>query len=135
MAGQLARRLRDELVFRVNASWLGTVATGRPVAVMDPEHRADTMNDAQKSALTGLIDAILDTPDTGTKSLLVVLRGEDNGATAVAMSMDLHLSEGRRATRLALYCLTLKTAFEGLSWSDGRLLNMRFEVPPHDSGD
>lgn len=91
------------------------------------------MNDAQKSALTGLIDAILDTPDTGTKSLLVELRGEDNGATAV--SMDLHLSEGRRATRLAPYYLTLKTAFEGLSWSNGRLLSMRFKVPPHESGD
>lgn len=135
VAGQLARRLRDELVFRVNASWLDTVAAGRPVAVMDPEHRADTMNDAQKSALTGLIDAILDTPDTGTKSLLVELRGEDNGATAVAVSMDLHLSEGRRTTHLAPYYLTLKTAFEGLSWSDGRLLSMRFEVPPHESGD
>lgn len=36
VAGQLARRLRDELVFRVNTSWLDTVAAGRPVAVMDP---------------------------------------------------------------------------------------------------
>ncbi len=135
VAGQLARRLRDELVFRVNASWLDTVAAGRPVAVMDAEHRADTMNDAQKSALTGLIDAILDMPDTGTKSLLVELRGEDNGATAVAVSMDLHLSEGRRTTHLAPYYLSLKTAFEGLSWSDGRLLSMRFEVPPQESGD
>ena len=49
--------------------------------------------------------------------------------------MDLHLSEGRRATRLAPYYLTLKTAFEGLSWSNGRLLSMRFKVPPHESGD
>lgn len=133
VAGQLARRLREELVFRVNASWLDTLAAGRSITVMDPGHHADTMNDAQKSALTGLIDAILDTPDTGEKSLLVELRGEEDGATAVGVSMDLHLSEGRRTTHLAPYYLTLKTAFEGLSWSDGRLLSMRFEVPPQES--
>jgi hypothetical protein len=135
VAGQLARRLRDDLVSRVDASWLDTIAAGRPVIVMDPEHRADAMNDAQKSALTGLIDAILDTPDIVAKSLLIELRGEDSGATAVAVSMDLHLSEGRRTTHLAPYYLTLKTAFEGLSWSDGRLLSMRFEAPPHESGE
>lgn len=135
VAGQLARRLRDDLVFRVDASWLDAVAAGRPVAVMDPEKRADTMNHAQRSALTGLIDAILDAPGAGPKSLLVELRGEEGGATAVGVSMDLHLSEGRRTTHLAPYYLSLKTAFEGLSWNDGRLLSMRFEVPPNEAGD
>lgn len=129
VAGQLARRLRDELVFRVGASWLDAIVAGRPVAVMDPENRADTMNDAQRSALTALIDAALDTPDTGSKSLLIELRGKENGATAVAVSMDLHLAEGRRTTHLAPYYLSLKTAFEDLSWSDGRLTSMRFEAP------
>lgn len=132
IAGQLARRVRDDLVLQANASWLDAVAAGRQVVVMDPERRADAMNDAQKAALAGLIDAILDTPDAGSHSVLVELRGQENGATAVGVSVDLHLPEGRRTMHLAPYYLTLKTAFEGLSWSEGRLLDMRFEVPPGD---
>ncbi len=132
VAGQLARRLRDDLITRANASWLDSLADGKPVVVMDPENRADAMNDAQKTALTGLITAILDAPDTASKSVLVELRGRANGATAVGVSMDLALPEGRRTMHLAPYYLTLKTAFEGLSWSEGRLMNMRFEVPPEE---
>ncbi|MEO7122198.1 MAG: hypothetical protein ABI400_03590, partial [Lacisediminihabitans sp.] len=71
-----------------------------------------------------------DAPNTASKSVLVELRGQDNGATAVGVSMDLALPEGRRTMHLAPYYLTLKTAFEGLSWSEGRLMNMSFEAPP-----
>ncbi|WP_349897436.1 hypothetical protein [Parafrigoribacterium soli] len=133
VAGQLARRLRDELVTSANASWLDTLAMGRPVVVMDPERRADVMNAAQRSALTGLLSAILDSPETASKAILVELRGRDGGATAVAVSMDLELPEGRRTMHLAPYYLTLKTAFEGLSWSEGNLMSMRFEVPATDT--
>ncbi|MEO7123739.1 MAG: hypothetical protein ABI400_11605, partial [Lacisediminihabitans sp.] len=75
VAGQLARRLRDDLVARAHSSWLDGLADGRPIVVMDPQNRADTMNAAQKSALTGLITAILDTSNTASKSVLVELRG------------------------------------------------------------
>ena len=103
------------------------VPVGRPVVVMDPENRADAMNDAQKLALTGLITAILDTPGATSAAVLVELRGRKNGATAVGVSMDISLPEGRRTMHLAPYYLTLKTAFEGLSWSEGRLMHMHFE--------
>lgn len=133
IAGQLARRLRDDLVSHEGASWLDGLAAGYPLVVMDPEKRADAMNAAQKSALTGLITAIFDMPNTASTAVLVELRGQDNGATAVGVSMDLALAEGRRTMHLAPYYLTLKTAFEELSWSEGRLMNMRFEVPAEDS--
>lgn len=132
VAGQLARRLRDDLVSRANASWLDGLAAGRPMVVMDPENRADTMNAAQKTAMTGLITAILETPGSESKSILIELRGQENGATAVGVSMDLALPEGRRTMHLAPYYLSLKTAFDGLSWSEGRLMNMSFEAPPVD---
>jgi hypothetical protein len=132
LAGQLARRVRDDLVLQAAESWLDSVASERRVVVIDPERRADGMNDAQKTALTGLIDAILGT-DVGSNSLLVELRGQDNGSTAVGVSMDLELPEGRRTMHLAPYYLTLKTAVVGLTWNDGRLLRMRFEVPSQDS--
>lgn len=133
VAGQLARRLRDELVATADASWLDGLARGRSVVVMDPERRADVMNAAQRAALTGLLTAILDTPDTASKATLVELRGSDGGATAVAVSMDLSLPEGRRTMHLAPYYLSLKTAFEGLSWREGDLMSMRFEVPATDT--
>jgi hypothetical protein len=91
------------------------------------------MNAAQRAALTGLLTAILDTPDTASKATLVELRGSDGGATAVAVSMDLSLPEGRRTMHLAPYYLSLKTAFEGLSWREGDLMSMRFEVPATDT--
>jgi hypothetical protein len=131
LAGQLARRVRDDLVLQAAASWLDSVASERRMVVIDPERRADGMNDAQKTALTGLIDAILST-DAGSNSLLVELRGEDNGSTAVGISMDLELPEGRRTMHLAPYYLTLKATVVGLTWNDGRLLRMRFEVPSED---
>lgn len=134
IAGQLARRLREELVSSADASWLDGLASGRAVVVMDPERRADGMNRAQRSALTGLLTAILDTPDTASKAVLVELRGREDGATAVGVSMDLSLPEGRRTMHLAPYYLSLKTAFDGLSWSEGSLMNMRFEVPAGEPG-
>jgi hypothetical protein len=134
LAGQLARRVRDDLVLRAAESWLDSVASERRVVVIDPERRADGMNDAQKTALTGLIDAILST-DAGSNSIMVELRGQENGSTAVGVSMDLELPEGRRTMHLAPYYLTLKTAVDGLTWNDGRLLRMQFEVPSGDSGD
>jgi hypothetical protein len=133
IAGQLARRLRDDLVSHEDASWLDGLAAGHHLVVMDPEKRADAMNAAQKSALTGLITAIFEMPNTASTAVLVELRGRENGATAVGVSMDLALAEGRRTMHLAPYYLTLKTAFEELSWSEGRLMNMRFEVPAKNS--
>ncbi len=74
LAGQLARRLRDDLVTQSNVSWLDSVASGSRLVVIDPEHRAGKMRAPQRTALRALLQAILDTPGTDAGSLLVELR-------------------------------------------------------------
>jgi hypothetical protein len=128
LAGQIARRLRDDLVARSNLSWLDTVAETDRVVVIDPERRANRMRPSQRTALRGLIRAILETPGADTGSVLVELRGQDDGSTAVAMSLDVDLPEGRRIMHLSPYYLTLRTAVRDLRWEDVR--HLRFELPP-----
>ncbi|CAN5587602.1 hypothetical protein BH10ACT7_BH10ACT7_15380 [soil metagenome] len=124
-AGQLARRLRDELVTQSNLSWLDSIASESRLVVVDPDRRAQRMNNAQRTALRALLRAVLDTPGTDTGSLMVELRPADDGATAVGVSLDIALPEGRRIMHLAPYYLTLKTAVDDLSVIDGRLLSFR----------
>ncbi|MEO8094676.1 MAG: hypothetical protein ABI632_07060, partial [Pseudolysinimonas sp.] len=107
LAGQLARRLRDDLVTQSNLSWLDSVADGSRLVVIDPEHRAGKMRTTQRTSLRALLQAILDTPGTDAGSLLVELRGADDGSTAVGVSLDMELPEGRRIMHLAPYYLTL----------------------------
>jgi hypothetical protein len=128
LAGQLARQLRDDLVARSNLSWLDSVAQTDPIVVVDPERRANRMRPPQRTALRGLLRAILDTPGADAGSVLVELRGQPDGATAVAVSLDVDLPEGRRMMHLSPYYLTLDTAVRGLRWEDVR--HLRFEVPP-----
>ncbi|GAA2088968.1 hypothetical protein GCM10009840_29200 [Pseudolysinimonas kribbensis] len=128
LAGQLARQLRDDLVARSNLSWLDSVAETEPIVVVDPERRANRMRPAQRTALRGLLRAILETPGADAGSVLVELRGQPDGATAVAVSLDVDLPEGRRIMHLSPYYLTLDTAVRGLRWDDVR--HLRFEVPP-----
>ncbi|MES1169423.1 MAG: hypothetical protein ABUL47_01910, partial [Leifsonia sp.] len=91
------------------------------LVVIDPEHRAGRMRTAQRTALRALLKAILDTPGTDTGSLLVELRGADDGSTAVGVSLDMELPEGRRIMHLAPYYLTLRTAVDDLSWDASSL--------------
>jgi hypothetical protein len=129
LAGQLARRLRDDLVTQSNVSWLESVASESRLVVIDPEHRAGKMRAVQRTALRALLRAILDTPGTDAGSLLVELRGTPDGSTAVGVSLDMELPEGRRIMHLAPYYLTLSTAVKDLQWSQDRFLKLSFNLP------
>jgi hypothetical protein len=130
LAGQLARRLRDDLVTQSNVSWLDSVAAGSRLVVIDPEFRANRMRATQRTALRALLQAILDTPGIDAGSLLVELRGRDDGATAVGVSLEMELPEGRRILHLAPYYLTLRTTVDDLAWSEDRFLRVTFNLPP-----
>ncbi|MEQ1735767.1 MAG: hypothetical protein ABL886_05135, partial [Rhodoglobus sp.] len=115
LAGQLARRLRDDLVTQSSISWLDSIASTSRLVVVDPERLARRMSSPQRTALLGILRAILATPGTDTESLMVELRKAADGATAVAVSLDIALPEGRRIMHLAPYYLTLKTTAQNLS--------------------
>ncbi|CAN5301837.1 hypothetical protein BH11ACT2_BH11ACT2_22680 [soil metagenome] len=127
LAGQLARRLRSDLVERANRSWLDTVAERGRIFVVDPDRRADRMNAAQRSALRGLLVAALSYPGTDAGSLFIELRPHDDGSTAVALSLDIDLPEGRRAMMLAPYYLALQTTVSGMTYDPAREL-LRFDL-------
>lgn len=129
LAGQMARRLRDDLVTQSNVSWLDSVASASRLVVIDPEHRAAKMPTAQRTALRALLAAILDTPGTDAGSLLVELRSTEDGSTAVGVSLDMELPEGRRIMHLAPYYLTLGTAVKDLQWSRDKFIKLSFNLP------
>jgi hypothetical protein len=133
LAGQLARRLRDELVTQSNLSWLDSVAAGSRMVVVDPDRRARDMDAAQRTALRAMLDAILATPGTDAGSLLIDLRAAPDGATAVAVSLDMALPEGRRIMHLAPYVLTLGTAVDDLTVDSAEHLRLSFRVPARDA--
>lgn len=121
LAGQLARRLRDDLVTQSNLTWLDSIAEESRLVVIDPEHRAGRMRPSQRVALRALLRAVLDTPGADSSSLLIELRGRPDGATAVGISMDIDLPEGRRIMHLAPYYLTLRTAVDDMTWDANSL--------------
>lgn len=114
LAGQIARRLRDDLVTQGSASWLDSIAEQSRLVVVDPHRLARRMSNPQRTALRGLLTAVLDTRGTDAGSLMVELRKAPDGVTAVAVSLDIALPEGRRIMHLAPYYLTLTTAVEDL---------------------
>lgn len=133
LAGQLARRLRSELVTQANRTWLDTISADNRLYVVDPELRADRMNGAQRAALRGLIASVIDDPAIDNGSLLIELRGRDDGSTAVALSLNLDLPEGKRTMLLAPYVVALGSAVDEISW-DPVLELLRFNVPPTSDG-
>jgi hypothetical protein len=130
LAAQIARRLRTELVTATSRSWLDIVAHETGMIVSDPARLADRMNESQRAALRGLLVAALESTVVDQRTLLIELRAQPDGSTAVALSIDVDLPEGRRLVLLAPYYLTLKTTVEDLSWDDGRSLLMQFKIPP-----
>jgi hypothetical protein len=130
VAAQIARRLRSELVTATDRSWLDTVAHRSGMVVSDPGRLADGMNESQRAALRGLLVAAMDSPVVDRQTLLIELRATPDGSTAVALSIDVDLPEGRRLLLLAPHYLTLKTTVDDLSWDDGRSLMLRFRIPP-----
>jgi len=128
LAGLLARRLRSDLVSQANRSWLESLALYGAIYVVDPDHRAETMNTVQRAALRGLILAVMENPSTQTDSLFIELRAQDDDSTAVALSIDIDLPEGRRTMMLAPYYLTSQTAVQDLEWDPSREL-LKFQFP------
>jgi hypothetical protein len=130
LAAQIARQLRTELVTATDRSWLDVVAHETGMIVSDPGRLADSMNESQRTALRALLVAAMESTGVDQRALLIELRAQPDGSTAVALSIDIDLPEGRRLVLLAPYYLTLKTTVEDLSWDDGRSLLMRFKIPP-----
>ncbi|MCU1535465.1 MAG: hypothetical protein JWR53_1946 [Glaciihabitans sp.] len=129
-ATQLADTLRIELVTAANRSWLDTLALSSGLVINDPQRLADRMNENQRAALRGLLVEVTESPVVPIESVSVEIRGERDGSTAVALSMDVNLPEGRRVMLLAPHYLTLKTTVDDLSWDDGRSLLLQFRIPP-----
>ncbi|MFM9877388.1 MAG: hypothetical protein ACKVOG_06010 [Rhodoglobus sp.] len=130
LAGQIARRLRDDLVTQGSVSWLDSIAEQSRLVVVDPHRLARRMTNPQRTALRALLAAVLATPGTDTGSLMVELRRATDGATAVAVSLDMALPEGRRIMHLAPYYLTLDAAVEDLAVSRH---GISFRVTPRDA--
>ncbi|HEU4850224.1 MAG TPA: hypothetical protein VFS93_07430 [Terrimesophilobacter sp.] len=132
-AQALAEDLRAELVERSNRSWLESLARRMNLTVIDQDHRADRMSRAQRSALLGLLRAAIDGAASAGAPLVIELRGEPDGSTAVALSTDVALPEGRRLTLLAPHYVTLRAAVDELEWDAGEKLRLRFRLPPDHS--
>ena len=128
LAGQLAWRLRSDLVSQANRSWLDRVALFGRIYVVDTDRHADRMNTAQRTALRALLMAVVDHPAATVGTLFVELRPESDGSTAVAISLDFALPEGRRSMLLAPYYLTLQATVDDLSWDPAHDL-LRFQLP------
>jgi hypothetical protein len=128
LAGQMARRLRTDLIGQANRTWLDSIALFGPLYVVDPDHRANQMASVQRVALRGLLEAIMSDPVTRDGSLLIELRGQPDGSTAVGITVDVNLPEGRRVAMIAPYYLTLQTAVNDLHW-DSTKESLNFTMP------
>ena len=130
LAGELARQLRDDLVSRSDLAWLGLRADDTRVVVVDPEHRAQAMRAAQRTAIRDLVRAVLDDPSTDATTIFMELRRQDDGSTAVAISLDADLPEGRRVRHLAPYYFNLRGQARDVRLArDG----VSFRLPPEGS--
>ena len=129
LAGEIARYLRDDLVSRSDLAWLGLRADDRRVVVIDPERRADSMRWTQRTAIRDLVRAVLDDPSTDATTMLIELRPQDDGSTAVAITLDTDLPEGRRVRHLAPYYFNLRGTMRDVRLNrDG----VSFRVPPNE---
>jgi hypothetical protein len=130
LAAQIARTLRSELVGVAERSWLDSLAEQTGMVVSDPGRLADGMNEPQRAALRGLLIAAHDSSVVDQQTVLLELRAQPDGSTAMALSIDVDLPEGRRLRLLAPYYLTLKSTVDDLSWDDGRNTQLNFKIPP-----
>lgn len=128
-AAELAAGIRADLVTTLDRSWLDTIAPNHRLTVEDPQNVANRMTRQQRAAIHALIRAALDSPVIDGEGLRIELRGLDDGTTAVALSMDLNLPEGKRVMMLAPYFVSLKASVHDLEWAGGEQLRMRFKLP------
>jgi len=127
LAGELARHLRDDLVSRSDLAWLGLRADDTRVVVADPDQRARSLRSAQRTAIRDLVRAVLDDPSTDATTLFLTLRAQPDGSTAVAITLDTELPEGRRVRHLAPYYFNLRGTMQDVQLKrDG----VSFRVPP-----
>ena len=130
LGDDLARELRAELVERANRSWLDAHAKGLNLSIIDPQCRAEVMTAQQRTALLGMLRASSEvSSDTGALQV-IELRAESDGSTAVAISMDVRLPEGRRLKLLAPHYLELTTTVDNLVMDSRPTFCMRFRLPP-----
>lgn len=129
-AAALASEIRTELVERSNETWLQTVARGRPITIIDPDHLADAMSEQQRSSVHALILSVLDSPEVQYPHVLIELRQEGDESTAVGITIDAGLAEGRRIMLLAPHYLSLRTAVDDLQWKGGETIRIRFRAQP-----
>ncbi len=127
LAGEIARYLRDDLVSRSDLAWLGLRADDTRVVVVDPERRAQSMRSAQRTAIRDLVRAVLDDPSTDATTIFMELRAQDDGSTAVAVTLDTDLPEGRRVRHIAPYYFNLRGEMKDVRLGRDRL---SFRVPP-----
>lgn len=128
-AEKLARELRDELVGRANRSWLDALAPELNLSVVDPQRRAESMSAQQRTALFGMLRAGSEASSEPMPPHVIELRAESDGSTAVAVSMDVHLPEGRRVKLLAPHYLELSAIADDLTLDPGKKFKVRFRLP------
>lgn len=135
-AALLAAGIRADLVTAINRSWLDTIDQHQRLAVEDPDNVANRMTRQQRAAIHALITAALESPLLAGEALRMELRARDDGTTAVALSMNISLPEGKRVMMLAPYFVSLKASVDDLEWAGGEQLRMRFKLPapPTDQG-
>ena len=127
LAGEIARYLRDDLVSRSDLAWLGLRADDTRVVVVDPERRAQSMRSTQRTAIRDLVRAVLDDPSTDATTIFMELRAQPDGSTAVAITLDTELPEGRRVRHIAPYFFNLRGAMTDVHL---RRDGLSFRVPP-----
>jgi hypothetical protein len=130
LAGEIARYLRDDLVSRSDLAWLGLRADDTRVVVVDPERRAQSMRSTQRTAIRDLVRAVLDDPSTDATTIFMELRPQEDGSTAVAVTLDTELPEGRRVRHIAPYYFNLRGEMKDVRLGRDRL---SFRVPPNKS--
>lgn len=129
-ANELAAQLRSDLVERANRSWLDTVAPELKLTVLDPEHLADRMTQAQRTALLGLLKAGSEAARDPDVPEVIGLRSEPDGSIAVALSIDVRRPEGRRVKLLAPHYLELTPTVDKLQLDAGPGFHLRFTLRP-----
>lgn len=133
-AAALAEGIRADLVRAADRSWLEAIPQHRQLIVEDPENAANRMTREQRATIHALIVGALESPVVADEVLRIELRPLDDGTTAVALSMNITLPEGRRVMMLAPYFVSLKASVDDFEWAGGEQLRMRFKLPPPESG-
>ncbi|MEO7545434.1 MAG: hypothetical protein ABIT21_03950 [Terrimesophilobacter sp.] len=131
-ASDLSESLRAELVERSNRSWLDSYAGRMNFTVIDHDRLAGRMSSEQRSALLGLLTAAVEEKVVAAQ-IVIELRAEADGSTALAISADQTLPEGHRLTMLAPHYVSLVAAADDVEWDTSQSLSMRFRVPPRDT--